>query len=77
MEKSEIIIEKKEDEKKPRIDKKIIITFKENRSTELMIGRKTYFFSPYESQEILESELKHPDFIQQSNYFTIKNGGAN
>mgnify|MGYP001264819830 CR=1 FL=1 len=76
MEKSEIIIEKKEEEKKPDIGKKSTITFLHNRSCELTIGRTTYFFLPYQSQTILTSELKHPDYIQQSEHFTIKSGGT-
>lgn len=54
-------------------DRKIrSVTFKQNRSFELKIGRKMYFFEPYGTLEIGEEELQHKDFIQQSSYFNIK-----
>jgi hypothetical protein len=48
------------------------VTFKQNRSFELKIGRSMYFFEPYGTLEIPEDELRHRDFIQQSSYFNIK-----
>jgi hypothetical protein len=48
------------------------VTFNENRSFELTIGRKTYFFDPYSKQILSQDEINHPDFIQQSRYFNIK-----
>ena len=48
------------------------VTFTENRSTELHVGRKTFFFGPYESNVLTKMEIEHPDFKQQSRSFTIK-----
>lgn len=48
------------------------VSFNENRSFELTIGRKTYFFEPYSKQTLSQDEINHSDFIQQSGYFNIK-----
>lgn len=62
--------------KAPKKESKVfIVTFNQNRSYELTIGRKTIFFAPYSAQELTEDEINHPDFAQQSGYFNIKEGG--
>ena len=48
------------------------VTFIQNRSFELKIGRKWYFFGPYGSNTLTQSEINHPDFKQQSVYFNVK-----
>jgi hypothetical protein len=48
------------------------VTFNQNRSFELFIGRKMFFFTPYSSNLLTREEVEHSDFIQQSEYFSIK-----
>jgi len=48
------------------------ITFNQNRSFELTISRKTFFFEPYSKETLTEIEINHPDFKQQSQYFNVK-----
>lgn len=65
------VVEKKIEKKK--IDKRFEVSFRQNRSFELRIGRKTIFFLDGEKKAILsESEINHPDFIQQKDYFSVK-----
>lgn len=53
-------------------DKTFQVTFNQNRSFELKIGRKWFFFEPYSSEILTQAEINHPDFKQQSGYFNIK-----
>lgn len=53
-------------------EKKFSVTFNQNRSFELKIGRKWFFFEPYSSETLTQGEINHPDFKQQSGYFNIK-----
>ena len=53
-------------------EKKFSVTFNQNRSFELKIGRKWFFFEPYSSEILTQIEINHPDFKQQSGYFNIK-----
>lgn len=48
------------------------VTFNQNRSFELKIGRKMFFFSPYSTEILTREEINHPDFKQQSRYFNVK-----
>lgn len=59
-------------EKSAKKDKYFTISFNENRSFELFIGRKCFFFYPYSIETLTEEEINHPDFIQQAGYFNIK-----
>lgn len=54
------------------LDRTYLVTFTQNRSTELRVGRKTFFFGPYESNVLTKMEIEHPDFKQQAGSFTIK-----
>ena len=55
------------------IEKKMYrATFSQNRSFELSIGRKMFFFEPYSSNDLTEEEINHSDFKQQSEYFSVK-----
>lgn len=53
-------------------EKRFNVTFNQNRSFELKIGRKWFFFEPYTSQTLTQAEINHSDFKQQSGYFNIK-----
>jgi hypothetical protein len=53
-------------------ERKYAIMFRQNRSFELHVGRQTLFFGPYGIQDVGEDVIKHPDFIQQQQYFSIK-----
>jgi len=54
-------------------EKKISITFRENRKFDLHIGaRQMMTFGPRETKQIPVSWLKHPGFIQAAKYFIIK-----
>ena len=57
---------------KPIADKKVSITFTENRKFELFIGKEQYTFMGAETKEIPVKYLGHPDFLQQQKYFTVK-----
>ena len=48
------------------------VTFNQNRSFELFIGRKTFCFMPYSAVTLTAEEISHPDFIQQAQYFSVK-----
>lgn len=50
----------------------VVITFKENRSYDLHIGRKIITFGPRESKTVPVTYLKHRDFLQQRSKFNIK-----
>ncbi len=50
----------------------IQVMFNQNRSFELKIGRKMFFFSPYSTETLTKDEFEHPDFKQQSRYFNVK-----
>lgn len=58
-----------EESSKPKI---FIVQFKYNRAFELHVGRKMFYFDAYGHNELTESEINHPDFIQQSGNFNIK-----
>lgn len=63
-----------EDELPVMVDEEKVfsVTFNQNRSFELKIGRKWFFFEPYSSETLTQAEINHPDFKQQSGYFNIK-----
>jgi hypothetical protein len=46
--------------------------FKENRSTELYVGRSYNRFEAYGQLEVDEDFIKHPDFKQQEGHFAVK-----
>ena len=48
------------------------ITFNQNRSFDLHVNRQVLLFREEKSQIVTEDFINHPDFIQQSGYFTIK-----
>ncbi len=52
--------------------KTVTITFRENRSFELHVGRQIKKFGPRESRPIPITWLKHRDFIQQKSKFIVK-----
>ena len=52
--------------------KKYMIMFKENRSTELYVGRTYNRFEPYGQLEVDDDFINHPDFKQQEKYFAVK-----
>lgn len=54
-------------------DKKYMVTFKYNRSFDLYVGQKFFHFKPNESRDdFTESDMQHPDFIQQQEYFSVR-----
>jgi len=65
------IIEDAVDNKKIA-EKTVNIIFKHNRTFELTIGKKIFIFGPKECKEFPAKYLKHPDFLQQKDYFIIK-----
>jgi len=77
------VVENKEAKKKKLIkdgdfnigkkSKKYEVTFRQNRSFELMIGRKIFFFLNGNRKAILtKNQINHPDFKQQARYFSVK-----
>lgn len=78
MAKEEIKIEENDLVEKPivaknaTVDKKYQVQFRENRSFELHVGRNMYCFNAYGTLTLDEKEINHPDFIQQSGNFNIK-----
>lgn len=58
--------EKKVEKNKSKKEKKVRITFKENRAFELHIGREIYRFSGRESKVVPASLLEHKDFTEQT-----------
>lgn len=68
---SDSLIKKKES--KSLSSKKYKISFNQNRSFELKVGRKMFVFRDGKKEHIVtEDIIKHPDFIQQKNYFSVK-----
>lgn len=59
----------KQSEKK---EKKYLIMLNRNFTKEFNIGRTWYRFEPYQTLEVNQSVIEHPDFIQQKEYFSIK-----
>jgi hypothetical protein len=57
---------------KQSIKKKYLVLLNKNSPKEFSIGRIWYRFEPFEIKEMTESEINHKDFIQQKNYFSIK-----
>lgn len=53
-------------------DQRVSITFLEDRKFELFIGGEQFSFMGTETKEMPASYLGHPDFIQQSKYFSVK-----
>ena len=54
------------------VSKRYVLTFKQNRSFDLHLGKKMISFGPKESIEVDESVVEHKDFAQSSKYFVIK-----
>ena len=52
------------------------LTFLQNRSFELKIGRKLYRFEPYQTiGGFTDSQINSADFKQQEKYFVVKKEG--
>lgn len=58
--------------KKKETVKTVTITFRENRTFDLHVGRDIKQFGPRESKPIPVTWLKHRDFMQQKSKFIIK-----
>jgi len=54
------------------MERSFTVTFKENRTFELYIGRKPYRISPKGSITLTGKEINHSDFKRQSDYFVVK-----
>jgi hypothetical protein len=52
-------------------DKRVSITFLEDRKFELYIGGEQFTFNGTETKEIPASYVDHPDFIQQKKNFSV------
>lgn len=59
-------------ERKKEPVKTVTITFRENRSFDLHIGREIFTFGPRETKPFPVEYLKHRDFIQQKSKFIVK-----
>ena len=60
-------------EKKEKPTKKYIVRYNGTGALELKIGRIIYRFGNQHKEETVDKEfVYHPDFIQQSKYFVIK-----
>jgi hypothetical protein len=58
--------------KKVETIKMVTVTFRENRSFDLHVGREIITFGPRETKPIPVTWLKHRDFLQQQSKFVIK-----
>jgi hypothetical protein len=54
------------------INKTVKLIFKHNRTFELIIGKKNHIFGPKEGKDFPAEIIKHPDFLQQKDYFIVK-----
>jgi hypothetical protein len=72
----EILEQKLKDKKKYAADEgkdeMVNLIFKHNRTFELTIGKKNFVFGPKECKKFPAKYLKHPDFLQQKDYFIVK-----
>lgn len=59
-------------EKVEKKKKRYLLTFNQNRTKELFVGRETFVFPPNSSREVGEDVIKHPGFISQAEYFNVK-----
>ena len=55
-----------------KTDKTVKIMFLYNRKFDLHVGREMKTFMGRESKDVPASWLKHPDFLQQKQYFSVK-----
>jgi len=66
-------IEEVKEPVKPKQSKgKVQIMFNQNRTFELYVGREYLVFAPFGMHEVSEEFIQHPDFQQQSKYFSIR-----
>jgi hypothetical protein len=58
-------------EDKPK-EKTYLVMLNKNFTKEFKIGRRWLRFEPYGRETLTQSEINHPDFKQQEEYFSIK-----
>jgi len=64
--------EKKVKSYQQSVERKVALTFQQNRSFELHIGITTYLFPPNGTLIVGREVINHPDFKQQAHLFGVQ-----